>query len=64
MQTTDALGDPRDRMQIVTKRAPSDEEWVDLLFAWTVCARVKSNSVVLANNKHQLFTTAGVFFRF
>lgn len=59
LQTTDFLGDDRDNMRVVTKRQPSDEEWVDLLFAWTVCARVKSNSVVLANGKQAVGIGAG-----
>ncbi len=59
VQATDALGDARDAMRVVTKRAPSEEEWIDLLFAWTVCARVKSNSVVLANGRQAVGIGAG-----
>jgi phosphoribosylaminoimidazolecarboxamide formyltransferase/IMP cyclohydrolase len=46
-------------MQVVTKRQPSEAEWVDLLFAWTVGARVKSNSIVLANNRQAVGIGAG-----
>lgn len=35
-------------LQVVTKRAPTEAEWVDLRFAWTVCKHVKSNAIVLA----------------
>ncbi len=59
VQTTDMLGDDRYQMKVVTKREPSAEEWVDLMFAWTVCARVKSNSVVLANGKQAIGIGAG-----
>jgi phosphoribosylaminoimidazolecarboxamide formyltransferase/IMP cyclohydrolase len=59
VQTTDPVRDGRDIMRVVTKREPSAEEWVDLLFAWTVCARVKSNSVVLANGRQAIGIGAG-----
>ena len=39
----------RDRCEVVTKRAPSEEEWKALLFAWTVVKHVKSNAIVFAN---------------
>jgi phosphoribosylaminoimidazolecarboxamide formyltransferase/IMP cyclohydrolase len=35
-------------MSVATSRAPTDEEWRDLLFAWTVCRHVKSNAIVVA----------------
>ena len=35
-----------DAVRVVTKRAPTDEEWRALRFAWRVCAHVKSNSVI------------------
>jgi phosphoribosylaminoimidazolecarboxamide formyltransferase/IMP cyclohydrolase len=59
VQTTDPIRDDRSQMRVVTQRSPSEEEWVDLLFAWTVCARVKSNSIVLANNRQAVGIGAG-----
>ncbi len=38
----------RTEMEVVTKRAPTDAEWDDLLFAWRVCKHVRSNAIVLA----------------
>ncbi|ESR26134.1 bifunctional phosphoribosylaminoimidazolecarboxamide formyltransferase/IMP cyclohydrolase [Lutibaculum baratangense] len=35
-------------LQVVTKRAPTDEELRDLLFAWRVAKHVKSNAIVYA----------------
>ena len=35
---------------VVTKRAPSDQEMEDLLFAWTVAKHVKSNAIVFAKS--------------
>jgi phosphoribosylaminoimidazolecarboxamide formyltransferase/IMP cyclohydrolase len=59
VQTTDPVRDDRSQFRVVTKRQPSEEEWVDLEFAWTVCARVKSNSIVLANNRQAVGIGAG-----
>ncbi|MBW3653196.1 MAG: bifunctional phosphoribosylaminoimidazolecarboxamide formyltransferase/IMP cyclohydrolase [Actinobacteria bacterium] len=49
------LGD-RTEMEIVTERAPSDDEWRDLMFAWQVCKNVRSNAIVLAKGE----ATAGI----
>jgi phosphoribosylaminoimidazolecarboxamide formyltransferase/IMP cyclohydrolase len=35
-------------MRVATRRAPTEQEWNDLLFAWRVCRHVKSNAIVLA----------------
>jgi phosphoribosylaminoimidazolecarboxamide formyltransferase/IMP cyclohydrolase len=34
--------------RVVTRRAPSDEEWAALAFAWRAVRHVKSNAIVLA----------------
>ncbi|MGI8731231.1 MAG: bifunctional phosphoribosylaminoimidazolecarboxamide formyltransferase/IMP cyclohydrolase [Solirubrobacteraceae bacterium] len=49
------LGD-RTEMEIATQRAPTDDEWRDLLFAWQVCKHVRSNAIVLARDR----ATAGI----
>jgi phosphoribosylaminoimidazolecarboxamide formyltransferase/IMP cyclohydrolase len=36
-------------LRVVTKRQPTDEEWVALRFAWRVCAHVKSNTIVFSH---------------
>jgi phosphoribosylaminoimidazolecarboxamide formyltransferase/IMP cyclohydrolase len=46
----------REQLQVVTKRAPTDAELDDLLFAWTVCKYVKSNAIVFAKDG----TTVGI----
>ena len=38
----------RDMLKLVTKRAPTDRELDDCLFAWTVAKHVKSNAIVYA----------------
>jgi phosphoribosylaminoimidazolecarboxamide formyltransferase/IMP cyclohydrolase len=35
-----------EKVRVVSRRAPSPEEWTALRFAWRVCAHVKSNSVI------------------
>ena len=44
------------REQVVTRRAPTPEEWAQLEFAWKVVKHVKSNAIVLARD----FVTIGV----
>jgi phosphoribosylaminoimidazolecarboxamide formyltransferase/IMP cyclohydrolase len=40
----------RDDLKVVTKRAPSEQELKDCLFAWTVAKHVKSNAIVYAKD--------------
>jgi phosphoribosylaminoimidazolecarboxamide formyltransferase/IMP cyclohydrolase len=49
----------RERCEVVTKRAPSEEEWKALLFAWTVVKHVKSNAIVFANAVQTVGVGAG-----
>jgi phosphoribosylaminoimidazolecarboxamide formyltransferase/IMP cyclohydrolase len=46
-------------LYVVTRRAPTDEEWAALRFAWRVCAHVKSNTVVFTTATHTLAIGAG-----
>jgi phosphoribosylaminoimidazolecarboxamide formyltransferase/IMP cyclohydrolase len=46
----------RDELKLVTKRAPTDQELADCLFAWTVAKHVKSNAIVYAKGG----ATAGI----
>jgi len=45
--------------QVVTKRAPTAEEWEALRFAWRVCAHVKSNAVIFTARDRTLAVGAG-----
>jgi phosphoribosylaminoimidazolecarboxamide formyltransferase/IMP cyclohydrolase len=45
--------------RVVTKRAPTAEEWAALRFAWRVCAHVKSNTVLFAADGATLAVGAG-----
>lgn len=40
--------------RIVTKRAPSDEEYAAMIFAWRVCKHMKSNAVIYASKDRTL----------
>ena len=44
---------------VVTERAPTPEQWDDLQFAWTVCAAVSSNAIVLAKDRQAFGIGAG-----
>ena len=49
MQETDRVDDAEvGQGQVVTRRAPDDDEWAGLAFAWRAVRHVKSNAIVLA----------------
>ncbi|MGE0040126.1 MAG: bifunctional phosphoribosylaminoimidazolecarboxamide formyltransferase/IMP cyclohydrolase [Vicinamibacterales bacterium] len=50
---------PDDQITVVTKRAPTPEEWQALRFAWRVMAHVKSNTVIFTDAVRTLAIGAG-----
>ena len=46
-------------IRVVTRRAPTAEEWTAMRFAWRVCAHVKSNTVLFAARDVTLAVGAG-----
>ena len=56
VQDRDTGTETWEAMEVVTRRAPTDEERENLLFAWRVCKHVRSNAIVLAKD----FATAGI----
>lgn len=46
-------------LKVVSKRAPTNSEIVDLLFAWKVVKFVKSNAIVYAHNQQTIGVGAG-----
>ena len=46
-------------LEIVTKRAPTEDEIRDLLFAWKVGKMVKSNAIIYAKNSQTIGVGAG-----
>jgi phosphoribosylaminoimidazolecarboxamide formyltransferase/IMP cyclohydrolase len=56
VQTRDNGLVAREDLKVVTKRAPTERELADCLFAWTVAKHVKSNAIVYAKDG----ATAGI----
>ncbi|WP_299735569.1 bifunctional phosphoribosylaminoimidazolecarboxamide formyltransferase/IMP cyclohydrolase [uncultured Roseobacter sp.] len=48
-----------DDLKVATKRQPSDQEMVDLLFAWTVAKHVKSNAIIYVKDGATVGVGAG-----
>jgi len=40
----------REDCKVMTRRAPTEQEWKDLMFAWKVVKHVKSNAIVFAKD--------------
>ena len=59
VQTRDVVSETRDQMHAMGARQPTDEEWEDLLFAWTVCRHVRSNAIVVASRRATIGIGAG-----
>jgi phosphoribosylaminoimidazolecarboxamide formyltransferase/IMP cyclohydrolase len=50
VQTPDPVTDDNSGWTISTDRAPTDAEWIDLILAWQVVAKVTSNAIVLVKD--------------
>ena len=59
VQDRDAALDEREDMRVVTKREPSEAEWGEIQFAWTVCKHVRSNAIVISRDRGTLGVGAG-----
>ncbi len=59
MQTSDIRDVGRDELKVVTKLAPTEDQFNDLLFAWRVAKYVKSNAIVYAKNQQTIGVGAG-----
>ena len=51
VQGADAKLLEREEARLVTKKAPSDAQWADLLFAWRAVRGVKSNAILIARDR-------------
>jgi phosphoribosylaminoimidazolecarboxamide formyltransferase / IMP cyclohydrolase len=58
-QTRDNGWVVRNALKVVTKRAPTEAEFADLLFAFMVCKHVKSNAIVYAKDQATVGIGAG-----
>ncbi|HPW13433.1 MAG TPA: bifunctional phosphoribosylaminoimidazolecarboxamide formyltransferase/IMP cyclohydrolase, partial [Thermomonas sp.] len=59
MQTADDRVITRDDLKVVTKLAPTEAQFADLLFAWKVAKFVKSNAIVYAKENRTIGVGAG-----
>ncbi len=59
VQDADRFLVPRSQWEVVTARAPTDDEWRDLELAWTLCARTTSNAIVVATDGQGVGVGAG-----
>jgi len=59
IQDRDGDPEPREIMEVVTKGQPSEAQWDDLCFAWTVVRHVRSNAIVIAKDGATLGIGAG-----
>ena len=59
MQTCDDRVVTRDELKVVTKLAPTEAQFADLLFAWKVAKFVKSNAIVYAKDQRTIGVGAG-----
>jgi phosphoribosylaminoimidazolecarboxamide formyltransferase/IMP cyclohydrolase len=59
IQDRDGDPEPRELIEVVTKVEPSEAQWADLLFAWTVVRHVRSNAIVVAKDAATLGIGAG-----
>jgi phosphoribosylaminoimidazolecarboxamide formyltransferase/IMP cyclohydrolase len=59
VQTDDTKTLTAAALKVVTKRAPTEAEVANLLFAWAVCCSTKSNTVVAAKRETLIASGAG-----
>ncbi|MBB4127695.1 phosphoribosylaminoimidazolecarboxamide formyltransferase/IMP cyclohydrolase [Xanthomonas translucens] len=59
MQSADDRVVSRDELKVVTRLAPTDAQFADLLFAWKVAKYVKSNAIVYARDQRTVGVGAG-----
>ncbi len=59
VQDPDSLPEERDLMEVVTREAPTTDQWEDLVFAWRVVRHVRSNAIVIARERATLGIGAG-----
>lgn len=50
-QQSDQGDPPGTNWRVVSRRQPTEEEWVSLRFAWKACQHVKSNAIVFAKGE-------------
>jgi phosphoribosylaminoimidazolecarboxamide formyltransferase / IMP cyclohydrolase len=59
VQEPDRISESRGSMEVVSKAAPSEAQWSDLIFAWKLCRHVRSNAIVIAKGGATIGIGAG-----
>jgi phosphoribosylaminoimidazolecarboxamide formyltransferase/IMP cyclohydrolase len=59
VQSPDARNVAASEIKVVTTKAPTQDQWSDLLFAWRVAKVVKSNAIVYCGGGRTLGVGAG-----
>jgi phosphoribosylaminoimidazolecarboxamide formyltransferase / IMP cyclohydrolase len=59
VQDVDTFVSPRASWEVATKRAPTEDEWRDLVLAWRVCGRTTSNAVAVVTGGQAVGVGAG-----
>ena len=59
VQSPDAHVIERAALRVVTRKAPTEAQWADLMFAWRVAKFVKSNAIVFCRDGMTLGVGAG-----
>jgi len=59
IQSADNRGMRRDELTVVSRVAPTEKQFADLLFAWKVAKFVKSNAIVYAKDNRTIGVGAG-----
>jgi len=59
VQQPDPVEGRTDAWRVVTSAQPTDGQWADMEFAWTVCAAVTSNAIVYAHDRQAFGIGAG-----
>ncbi|KJS20800.1 MAG: phosphoribosylaminoimidazolecarboxamide formyltransferase [Clostridiaceae bacterium BRH_c20a] len=59
VQERDGIEITKESLQVVTEQKPSSEDIAELLFAWKVVKHVKSNAIVISNDRQTLGVGAG-----
>jgi phosphoribosylaminoimidazolecarboxamide formyltransferase/IMP cyclohydrolase len=59
VQSADRVSPGRDGMTVVSGDPPDEARWRELLVAWRVCARVKSNAIVIVRDGMAVGVGAG-----
>ncbi len=59
VQEGDRLLATRVQWQVVSQAKPTDDQWLDIVLAWRICARTQSNAVVVVNDGQAVGVGAG-----